>query len=224
MAADDPKTKVEPGMRTLLDRRRQDLSAGAISIGWKMGMTAPGVQKALGLDGPVVGYLTNRTAQQMNNGEVVAVDLGSYSYPALEVEVAITVGPGLTVAALAPALELVDLDVDFQDIVAVLASNVCHKAVLFGPEQPVQDITGLYVEVWPTAGGATEPLAEGHLTEAPGTTIAVARAFLAGHGAQLRSGDRVIAGSITTPLSLTPSNDQLTVRFGVLGELRVSFS
>jgi 2-keto-4-pentenoate hydratase len=174
MAPDDPRTKVAPGMRTLLDRRRQELLAGAEAVGWKMGITDPGVQKAIGLPGPVVGYLTDRTSQQVANSDAVAVDLDGYRYPALEVEVAITIGPELTVTALAPALELVDLDVDFHDMVAVLASNVCHKAVLFGPEQPVQDITGLTVEVWPTAGGATEPLAEGRLSEAPGTTIAIA--------------------------------------------------
>ena len=41
-----------------------------------------------------------------------------------------------TVAGLAPALELVDLDTSFDDIEPVLAGNICHRGVIFGDEVP----------------------------------------------------------------------------------------
>ena len=64
------------------------------------------------------------------------VSLAGWGAPAVEVEVAVRVGADGAVAGLAPALELVDLDISFDDIEPVLAGNICHRGVIFGDEVP----------------------------------------------------------------------------------------
>ncbi len=115
-------------MRTLLHRRRAALADGAASVGWKIGLNAPAIQQHFGLDGPVVGCLLSSTV--MAHGDPIAV--GGWAKPALEVEVAIRVGPDGHIAGLAPALELVDLGDFFDEIGQIVAANICHRGVVFG--------------------------------------------------------------------------------------------
>ena len=96
-----------------------------------------------GLEGPVVGCLLSDT--QLTPGEPIAI--GGWAKPALEVEVAIRVGPDGRVAALAPALELVDLGDFFGEIGQILAANICHRGVVFGEE-----ITGGDLVDWRSGG------------------------------------------------------------------------
>jgi 2-keto-4-pentenoate hydratase len=202
-------------MRSLLARRAAELEAGAESVGWKIGFNAKGLQEHFGLDGPVVGYLTDTTVCPA--GE--AVSLRGWQRPALEVEVAIRVGEDGGVAALAPALELVDL-VPMNELEPILAANIFHRGVVFGPEIPGADVRSLAVTV---TGGSERLQADGQLTEAPEVTVAVVRSFLAAHGGTLAPGDRIIAGALIAPLPIEPG-DQLEVEFGTLGRLTARFS
>jgi 2-keto-4-pentenoate hydratase len=52
--------------------------------------------------------------------------------------------------------------------------------------------------------------------------VAFVRSYLSAHGAALRAGDRIIAGSMVAPLAVAPG-DSLDVAFGPLGRLGVSF-
>jgi 2-keto-4-pentenoate hydratase len=67
-----------------------------------------------------------------------------------------------------------------------------------------------------------EPVADGRLRERPEATIGVVRTFLDAHGARLRPGERIIAGSLIAPMDIAPG-DRLDVSFGVLGSLSVAF-
>jgi 2-oxo-hept-3-ene-1,7-dioate hydratase len=212
---------VAAGMRALLARRAAELEAGAEAIGWKIGFNARAVQESFGLEGPVVGYLTDSTARAP--GDVIV--LKGWHQPALEVEVAIRVGADGGVAALAPALELVDLDLPAGGLEGILAANVFHRGVVFGPETAGADVGDLAVSVVRAGIGDDRgpPLATGRLSEDPETTVEVVRAFLAAHGATLAPGDRIIAGSLIAPLAIAPG-DALEVAFGVLGALPARFS
>ena len=210
----DPAGAVSRGMRALLARRLAELAAGASPLGWKIGFNAPAIQQHFGLSGPVVGYLTDTGVSP--DGATVAVS--GWTAPAVEVEVAIRVGERGEVAGLAPALELVDLDLPFDDLEAILAGNVFQRGVVFGAEVPGVDPWAVRVTV--TKNGAVA--AEGRLTEEPATTAAVVRSFLDTHGSVLTPGDRIIAGSMVAPVAVAPG-DRLEVGFGPLGELRVGF-
>ena len=213
-SGDDPAAAVSRGMRLLLARRDAEVAAGATPVGWKIGFNAPAVQQHFGLAGPVVGYLTDSGLAA--DGATVAVS--GWTAPAVEVEVAIRVGAGGTVAGLAPALELVDLDLPFDDLEAILAGNVFQRGLVLGPEVPGVDPGAIHAVV--TKNGAVA--AEGRIAEEPAATVAVVRSFLGDHGEALAPGDRIIAGSMVAPLAVGPG-DEIRVAFGPLGELRVGF-
>jgi 2-keto-4-pentenoate hydratase len=209
-----PDDAVTRGMRSLLARRDAELAAGASAVGWKIGFNTPAIQEHFGLRDPVVGYLVD-TGVVPDGGTVATA---GWSMPALEVEVAVRVDGEGGVAGLAPALELVDLDMDFGDLAVVLAGNICHRAVVFGPEVPGVDPWAVHVTVRKNG----ETAAEGRLVEEPATTAAFVRSFLAAHGAALQEGDRIIAGSMVAPLAVA-AGDHVVVGFGPLGELGLRF-
>jgi 2-keto-4-pentenoate hydratase len=214
MTGQDPAIALSRGMAALLERRAAELDAGAAPVGWKIGFNTPAIQKHFGLSDPVVGYLTDTGVTP----DGAAVDLTGWTAPAVEVEVAIRVDDHGEVGGLAPALELVDLDLPFDDLEPILAGNVFQRGVVFGDEVPGVDPWAVKTEV--TRAGAV--VAEGSLAEDPATTLAFVRSFLAAHGAALQPGDRIIAGSMVPPLAVA-SGDTLQVTFGPLGELSVRF-
>lgn len=211
----DPAAAVARGMRALLARRDAQVADGARQIGWKIGFNTPAVQQHFGLDSAVVGYMLDTGVTP----DGATVPVGSWTAPALEVEVAILVGDG-GVAALAPALELVDMDVSFDDLEPVLAGNICHRGVVFGAEQPPQAVDTATVAAAVTKDGTV--VAEGRLSEDPSDTVRLVRDFLAAHGAALEPGQRIIAGSMIVPLPVAPG-DEVSVTFGPLAALHIAF-
>ncbi len=115
---------------------------------------------------------------------------------------ALRVGPDGRIASVAPALELVDLDLPFDRLEPILAGDIFHRGVIFGPETTLDACENLQVTVTTAADGAE--LAQGTLTEDPATTLEAVRTFLAAHGVALEPGHRVIAGSLIPPLPVTP--------------------
>jgi 2-keto-4-pentenoate hydratase len=210
----DPAASVTRGMRALLARRDATLAAGAVPVGWKIGFNTPAIQEHFGLTEAVVGYLTDAGVSP----DAATIALADWGVPAVEVEVAIRVGGDGGVAGLAPALELVDLDASFDDIEPVLAGNICHRGVIFGKEVPGVDPWAMVA----TVSKAGEVVAEGRLVEDPTTTVTFVRSYLTAHGASLQPGDRIIAGSVVAPVAVA-AGDELSVSFGPLGHLSVSF-
>jgi 2-keto-4-pentenoate hydratase len=205
---------VSRGMRAMLADRDAALAAGAVAVGWKIGFNTAAIQEHFGLTDAVVGYMTDAAV----SADGATVSLAGWGAPAVEVEVAVRVGDDGAVAGLAPALELVDLDISFDDIEPVLAGNICHRGVIFGDEVPG-------VDPWAMAATVTKAgdvVAEGVLTEDPAATLLFVRSYLADHGATLEPGDRIIAGSVVAPVGVAPG-DALDVSFGPLGRLSVRF-
>ncbi len=215
----DSTAAVTRGMKAQLARRDGELADGASQVGWKIGFNTPAIQQHFGLADPVVGYLLDRGVTP----DGATVELAGWSSPAVEVEVAVRVGePSAgrpTVAGLAPALELVDLDISFDDIEPVLAANICQRGVVFGDEVPGIDPFSVTVAV--TKNG--DPAGEGSLLEDPAVTAAFVESFLLAHGASLEPGQRIIAGSLAAPVTVA-AGDELSVTFGPLGALSVRFT
>lgn len=215
MTAPDASAAVSRAMRTLLERRDAELRDGATGVGWKIGFDTPAIQEHFGLHEAVVGYLTDSRVVEPGG----TVSLAGWVAPAVEVELAARVGDDGAVAGVGPALELVDLDIDFSDIEPVLAGNVCHRHVVFGSEVPGADPMAMAVTV--TKDGVV--VAEGQMTKDPATTVAFVQGYLAAHGATLEPGQRIICGSVVAPVSVL-AGDALDVSFGPLGSLSVRFS
>lgn len=204
----------------MLARRAGELSAGAASVGWKIGFNSAAIQAHFGLREPVVGYLVGTGVA----ADGASVPVADWLAPAVEVEVAIRVGDGGGVAGLAPALELVDLGEPFPDIEAALGGNIWQRGVVFGDEVPDADPWAMVARVTRTAPAERrgEVVAEGRITEDPATTVAFVASFLETHGAALTPGDRIIAGSVVAPIAVAPG-DGLEIDFGPLGRLGVTF-
>jgi 2-keto-4-pentenoate hydratase len=211
----DSSARIERGMRALLERRAALLAEGARPLGWKVGFNVPATQERLGIDGPLAGFLTS--AGLLGDGD--SYPLGGA--PAIaEPEVAVEVGAhGRSIAALLPALEIAHPPDLSQEVDEILAGNIFHRAVAFGPR------------VETTEPGAARILVNGeqrHTVAAEETGVrltAMVQAIagrLAEAGEELRPGDRIITGVIAPPPPVEPG-DRVRLELEALGAVELGF-
>jgi 2-keto-4-pentenoate hydratase len=193
-------------------RRRELLAQGAEPIGWKVGFNVRETQERLGIDAPLAGFLTSDSLVEDSWDE----------YPVIvESEVAVEVGAdGRSIAALLPALEIADppdLDLPVEQI---LAGNIFHRGVAFGPRVETREpgaarilVNGEEAHTVPAerTGGRLEAMVE-----------AVA-ARLADAGEELRAGDRIITGIIAPPHEASPG-DTVRLELEAVGGVELRFS
>jgi 2-keto-4-pentenoate hydratase len=198
---------VERGTEAMLMRRREILAQGAEPIGWKVGFNVPEIQRKLGLDAPVAGFLTSDSL----------IDESWDEYPVVvESEVAVEIAEdGRSIAALLPALELVDppdLDLEIEQI---LAGNIFHRAVAFGPRVETTDAGAGRILV----NGEERAVTPGPLDE----MIEAVAARLEAAGEQLRPGDRIITGVLAPPHE-AQAGDTVRLELDALGAVELRFS
>jgi 2-keto-4-pentenoate hydratase len=208
---------VERGTSALLTRRRLTLERGAEPVGWKIGFNLPEFQEKLGIDAPLAGFLTTNTLLDAGaewslggNGEVV-----------VESEVAVELGDdGRSIVALLPALELADPPDLSQDVETILAGNIFHRGVAFGPRVEADT---------PGAARILVNGAEQHAVDAERTAggleqmvEAVARR-LAAVGERVSPGDRIITGVLAPPHRAQPG-DTVRLELEALGDVELRFT
>ena len=170
--------RVERGMRRQLEAAPSD------RIGWKLALNAPAIVEALGIGEPALGWLArSRVAEGTHT-------LAGSSQPAVEPELVIEAGEGAAVARLGVALEVVDFDRPLDDIEEVVAANIFHRAVAFGPLVDPTSPERAVFRVNEEERGVVESF------EAPADTLAFVDRFLRGVGWELAPGDLVIAGAL----------------------------
>jgi 2-keto-4-pentenoate hydratase len=206
----------ERGLAAQLVRRREILAQGAEPIGWKIGFNLPKFQEQLGIDGPVAGFLTTDTLLEdgatwsLGDGEVV-----------VESEVAVELGDDArSIVALLPALELADppdLSIELEQI---LAGDIFHRGVAFGPR------------VETDTPGAARILVSGELqheidAETAGARldemVGVVADRLAAAGEELRVGDRIITGVLAPPHKPAPG-ERVRLELDGIGAVELVFS
>jgi len=177
-----------------LAQREALLAGGAAHVGWKLGM---GESERRGGD-PVIGYLTTAT-EHVPGGKC---EVGGLASPHADVEVAIelacNISPDADVAdavsaigGWGAALELCDLGNARAEPEEVVATNVFHRAFAIGPLQPSAP-----------DGPVGRLLADGVELDAAaaeadyGALLVRVAALLDAFGLHLRSGDRLITGSV----------------------------
>jgi 2-keto-4-pentenoate hydratase len=205
---------VAAGMRAQLERRRARLRDGDGRLGWKIGLNDPKVMERLGLERPVVGHLL--ASARHDPGE--ALSLAGTTSPAIEPEVAIHLDDDGQVAGVGPALELIDAAPPFEDLEAIIAGNIFHRAVVLGPTAPLE----LLPKRVTVARNGAEELAAEVAVDVAGTVALVAERLDAA-GERLEAGDRIIAGSLT-PAVPVAAGDHLIADFGELGALEIRFT
>jgi 2-keto-4-pentenoate hydratase len=206
---------VVAGMERQLARRRRLLAEGAEPLGWKLAFGTEAAMESLGLSGPLVGFLTDATLIA-SGGEC---DVGGWTAPKLEPEIAIQLGAGGTVAAIAPAIELADLDRPATETEPLLAGDIYHRGVVLGAPVARADPGALAVTVGcdeeEIAATADAEATVGRLDELP-TYVAH---YLERFGAESREGEVIISGS-TVPLIDAEAGREYAVE--VLGAGRVA--
>ena len=221
--------RVRRGMEAQLERWRRLVAGGAGRVGWKIGLNDPRAQAHLGLAGAVVGHLTLATTLVPGSPH----SLRNATRVGAEAEVAIhlggDVGPDASddsvvqaVVGLGPAIELIDVDAPFDDVERIVATNIFHRAVLFGPTRPAAVFAGLTARV--LRNGSPVEVVEAPLTSAD--LVAVVRLVadvLAGFGERLQAGDRIIAGSLTPPVWLS-AGEVVGVELGAFGTLALALT
>lgn len=200
-------------------RRRADLLAhGARSVGWKAGLGTAAAMGKVGTAAPVAGFLTDATRV----ADAGSVALEGWTTPTFEPELAIRVDADVpadaspddvaaAIGAIAPAIELVDLEPP-DDLAAVLAGNVFHRAYLIGAWTPA---TAADVEVarLDVAVDGEPRATEVDPAAALGDLLTVVRSIAAQAalaGAVLRAGELVITGSAIPAIGLA-GGETLTV-------------
>jgi 2-keto-4-pentenoate hydratase len=208
---------IERGTTALLTRRREILAQGAEPIGWKIGFNVPAMQKKLGIDRPLAGFLTSdglledgATWSLEGDGEVV-----------VESEVAVELGDdSRSIVALMPALELADPPDLAQNVETILAGNIFHRAVVFGPR------------VEADAPGAARILVNGEQQHEITAQEAGARLEemvdvvsdrLADVGEELGPGERIITGVLAPPHPAKPG-DVVRLEIDGLGGVELRFA
>jgi 2-keto-4-pentenoate hydratase len=205
---------VERGTEALLMRRREILAQGAEPLGWKIGFNLPEFQEKLGIDRPLAGFLTS---------DGLLEDGAEWDdFPVIvESEVAVEIGDdGRSIVALLPALELADppdLDLGVEQI---LAGNIFHRAVAFGPRVETRE---------PGAGRILVNGEEQHTLSAEQTVVNldamvdVVAGRLTDAGEELQPGDRIITGVLAPPHKASPG-DTVRLELDGLGGVELRFS
>jgi len=205
---------VMAAMQVQLDLRRSALAAGAEPVGWKIGFNTPAAQREAGIETPALGFLTSATSVRYG----AHMSLEGFSRAMIEPEVAIEVGDFGDAVALAAAIEVVDVDAPFSDIERVVAGNIFHRAVLLGdfrPGYPPPRTAAVLVN------GQERERAEVGEFDAEEIIAFVARE-LTEVGETLKAGDKIIAGSLTPPVEISPG-DALGVQLDNLGMVQLVF-
>ncbi len=199
---------IETGTEAMLTRRREILAQGAQPIGWKVGFNVPDIQRKLGIDAPLAGFMTTDSLIEGEWDEYPVV---------VESEVAVEIGDdGRSIVALLPALELADppdLDLEIEQI---LAGNIFHRAVAFGPR------------VETTEAGSGRILVNGeeeHSVKAAGLEqmVDAVAARLEAAGEELQPGDRIITGVLAPPYE-AQAGDTVRLELEALGGVELRFT
>ena len=199
---------VETGTEAMLTRRREILAQGAQPIGWKVGFNVPDIQRKLGIDAPLAGFLTTDSLIEGEWDEYPVV---------VESEVAVEIGDdGRSIVALLPALELADPPDLNLEIEQILAGNIFHRAVAFGPR------------VETTEAGSGRILVNGeerHSVKAEGLErmVEAVAARLEAAGEELRAGDRIITGVLAPPHEVQ-AGDTVRLELEALGGVELRFT
>jgi 2-oxo-3-hexenedioate decarboxylase len=206
---------VERGTAAMLVRRRERLAQGAEPLGWKIGFNITAAQQKLGIDAPLAGFLS--TDGLLDDGAEVSLSDGPL---VVESEVAVELGEDArSIVALLPALEVADPpDLD-QDVETILAGNIFHRAVAFGPRVDARE------------PGAARILVNGEVEHEVGPAetaahldamIEAVRRRLLDAGEDLSPGDRIITGVIAPPHAAHPG-DRVRLELAELGGVELLF-
>jgi 2-keto-4-pentenoate hydratase len=202
----------------MLALRAQRLAAGERPIGWKLGFGTPAMLEKLGIDRPLIGFMTDRNLL----ADGARVDISGWDGPTFEAEIAVHFGEGGAIAGLSPAIELADIDAPPEDAGRVMAGNVFHRHVILGPVSQADPdaVSGRVLRDGEEIAANDRPA---DLTGRVEDLVRLTAEALAAHGEGFRAGDVLITGSIVPGQPVEPGQ-RLTAELPPLGSLSVELT
>jgi 2-keto-4-pentenoate hydratase len=219
-------------MPAQLKWREERLAAGERSVGWKVAFSAPAALANLKIEAPLIGFLTDHALVESG----ADYSLAGWAQPALEPEIAIHMAADLpagasreqataAIAGLGAAIELADLDTPFDEVPAVLATNIFQRGVILGPVDESRrggDANGISARVY---DGDRLLAEQDDPCSVVGDMVDVTRHvadLLGAFGAKLSAQDVIISGSVVPFLRVLPGQ-HIRLELDPLGELDVRF-
>lgn len=204
----DPR--VLRGMEKQRKLRQDRLNAGDKSIGWKVGFGTSASQERLGINAPLVGFLTEKAL--LPPGANVSIE--GWAKPAVECEIAIYMGTDLyevinreatrsAIAAIGPAFELADVRFPPDDVEMVLADNIYNRHVILGRADPSRAgciLDGLEAQIYRNGVEADRTTDIQALTGDMVDIVSHVAKLLLSVGERLQAGELIIAGTIVPHL------------------------
>jgi 2-keto-4-pentenoate hydratase len=210
--------RIRAGMARQLAARAAALEAGAAHRGWKVAFATPASREAAGVDRSLVAFLTDAT--ELPSGAEIAI--ADWSRPTIEAELAVHVGEDLAVAAVAAAIEVVDLDLPLDHTEDVVAGAIFHRHYVLGAPRPGADVADVRIRARvddELVASQDDPCS---VVGTPSEIIATVADELARHGERLQPGDLILGGS-TIPLQAVAPSQHLRVEADGLGTVALTF-
>jgi 2-keto-4-pentenoate hydratase len=224
---------IEQAYRVQLGLLDRWIARGERLAGWKVGLTAPVIQKQFGMREPVMGFLLESghrdAGSRFRHADLIQ--------PGFENELCLTVGtrlegPNVTraearaaVTAVQPAFELIETRGDFRaDVTQSLTDNCQQKAFITGPPralpagwEPADTTVDVFINGQPVdhAIGSEET---GH----PLGAVAWLAKELSEFGRRIEPGQRIMSGSFTKQYPIA-RGDRIEARFTPFDAVRAAF-
>lgn len=205
-------------------------AAGEQQIGWKVGLTAPAIQRQFGFHEPVFGCILHRddTGREFRPGDLIQ--------PGFEPELCLRLGRDLSgditaeatraaIDMVFPALEIIETRGPFTAQIALaLADNAQQKTVVLGPGVPLRDLALDSVTATVAINGAVAATGRGDavLGNPVNSVVWLARK-LQQYGRIVRAGDIIMSGSFTRQFPIAPG-DRIHVAFAGVGDVAASMA
>jgi 2-keto-4-pentenoate hydratase len=219
--------EIRRGMERQLREWRREVEASGRRVGWKIGFNDPRAQARFGLEATLVGHLRERS--RLEPGRTVALENGMDARA--EVEIAIELSANVpaggdldaaraAIGRILPALEFVDFARSFESVETILAHDIFHHAVVFGPDGTGREgpaLEGVTARAWKN----DEKVVDGDMDLVPADLAEVVRHVadtLGAFGERLVAGERIIAGSLVMPISVR-AGDLIRADLGPLGQI-----
>ena len=217
----DTSNEVQNGLRRMLDARSRAIDAGERPAGWKIGWNAPAVRERLGVGSSVIGFLLESGIRPADQ----PVPLEGTTKPGAEVELGLRIGEGGTLAAVGPAIELIDVHGDFFDVEAALAANVWNRGAVVGDAQDWAPgmLDDIRVMVEHNGERFADPARPKDAIGDPEDLVRFVAATLGSLGEDLRAGDVILSGLLVPGAVWTGPGDRVSADYGPLGRLEIAF-
>ena len=227
------RLSIEQAYRVQLALLDRWLARGERLAGWKVGLTAPVIQKQFGMPEPVMGFLL----ESGHRDSGVLFRHTDLIQPGFENELCLTVGSRLegahvtraqvraAITRVQPAFEIIETRGDFRaDVTQSLTDNCQQKAFVTGPGSPLPS-------GWEPGDTTVEVIINGQRidhavgseeTGHPLGSVAWLAKKLSEFGRRIEPGQRIMSGSFTKQYSIG-LGDRIETQFMPFGGVRASF-